>query len=234
MSNEMRVAEAKQIQHVAERKRTPARTGLRNRSVLSDPVVTLSMAAVLSVLKRNANAHYPMPNNPRLGEQTSSGHGRSTVLRALRRLSDAGFIRVEHRWKQRRVVILINGRTTDWGEARPGHSPQVHRRPGEPSPAIKPPKAHAPSSRPLASHFMPILSLLTPEAARCTQVPLKVIAIRTCQYPMWRDGERPRRSPLFCNKPTVGRASLCCEHTEQCNKSKPNRHGTAEQRSASS
>lgn len=144
MSSLMPVAEAKQTQRVAEGKRTPAGMGLRNHSVLSDPVVTPSMAAVLKVLMRHANAHYPMPNNPKLGEQ-AGGHGRSTVLRALRRLSEAGFIRVEHRWKQRRVIMLINGRTTDWGEARPGHSPHIHRRPGEPPPAIKPAKARAPS-----------------------------------------------------------------------------------------
>ena len=85
------------------------------------PIITPLMQRVERTLARHASAYSPMPNNPILGE-LAGGHGRSSAYRALRRLEKLGRIRVERKHGSRRVTVVATGQTTDWGNARKGHS----------------------------------------------------------------------------------------------------------------
>jgi len=224
----MPAAQADQARHMARKKRTLTRTSLCDRLLVNGHVITPSMRDVLEVVESLVRTGSPMLNNPLLGERAGErGRGRPTVLRALRRLSEADIISIEHRERQRRVTMLATGRSTDWGEARPGHSPFSRCRPGEPPPAVQPMKARRPSSTPSISHLTPDLEPPAPEAARRPQLLPESIVAPLCQYPKWRDGERPGKSPIYCNEPALGAASFCREHAELCTWPKTNHRSLA-------
>lgn len=186
-----------------------------------DPVITATMAEVERIVTRLANACGEMPNNPILGE-LAGGRGRSSVLRALRRLEIAGIIRVEHNGNRRRVVVHALAKATAWGEARPGHSPYMHRAHGDTGPSRRPAKVRAPESRPLPAQ------LPEPEVLKS----LRVLAVvpdvmtrdiicepETCGFPLWGDGERPSRTiraGMYCTAPVGPFGGLCAEHAALC------------------
>ena len=222
MSSQMLVIQAEQARHVACRRHASTRRSLCARITLHGHVITPSMQRVFDVVNRKASFSHPMPNNPILGE-LAGGHGRSTVLRALNRLSKAGIIKIERRERRRRVVIIATGQSTDWGEARLGHSPHIHRHLGEPLRAVRTARARAPSSRALKAQFTPIPEPSMPEGAQFPQLWLEIAALPSCQFPEWRDGERPGKSPLFCNKSRSRTASYCLDHLGLCNRFSPER-----------
>ena len=160
------------------------------------------MQNVLRVVTRAANLGGAMPNNPLLGHM-AGGHGRSSALRALRRLAVACIVHIEVQGSYRRVLIVQTNRWTDWGDAPP------RTRPLPPPPPRRSrtgdlPETRAPESRPL------------PAARDSTRTAVGPIApATTCQYPLWADGERPGESPLFCGDPSTYR-SLCGTHAELC------------------
>ncbi len=206
------------------RHRTP------NAATLPSPVITASMREVERIVTRLAHAHDTMPNNPILGELTG-GRGRSAVLRALRRLETAQLILVERLGNRRRVHVIATGRVTDWGEARPGHSPYIHRPPGDTSPKVRVRKPRRPESRPMAAALPPkpilhalTLSLVSEEPRRRHREP------EPCNFPLWGDGERPgrvTRPGMYCPVLTDGTGSLCAEHAALCFVPRKNRAGAA-------
>ena len=214
--------------------------------------MTAAMRRVLDTVARLARTGSPMLNNPQLGEGVG-GISRSSALRALGKLSAAGLIEIELRIdcgkRVRRVRIVATNLCTGWGEARLGHSPYIHRRRGEPPPAARPAKVRTPLSRPLKPHaaasptlFASVADLqphsVLPAMARKPpgrtvktrltpvhqlQLPFEPVTTAVCRYPKWRDGERPGRSPRYCDKPTSGAASFCREHVGLCLQTKPSR-----------
>ncbi|MGI4792676.1 MAG: GcrA family cell cycle regulator [Janthinobacterium lividum] len=164
-------------------------------------VITPSMQEVLRFVTRLANMSAEMPNNPELGKLIG-GRGRSCVLRALRRLEVAAVLVVEHKGSRRRVTIMGTARSTAWGEARPGHSPYLHRRRGEPAIARQKAPRRA-NTRPLAPQLPPGVHY---------HPPLVHAAAATCQWPMWGDDERPGRVPLFCGNVCAEDLSFCAAH----------------------
>ncbi len=159
------------------------------------------MQEVLRLVTRLAGMSAEMPNNPSLGKLVG-GRGRSCVLRALRRLEIACLVVVEHKGSRRRVIIMGTGKSTAWGEARPGHSPYLHRKRGEPAVAAEKAPRRA-NTRPLAPQL--------PAGVRYAP-PIVHSAADVCQWPMWKDGERPGAEPLFCGDACTGGTSFCVGH----------------------
>lgn len=176
-------------------------------------VVTPSMQEVLRIVTRIAVAGEPMPNNPTLGE-ICGGRGRSSALRALRRLQFCGYLSIERRDSKRRVVIVSTSQATGWGDARPGHSPYLHRRPGEPW-APRPRAARRPESRPLR----PQVSAPPPPSPRALAA--AHAPANSCQMPTWADGQRPGAAQAFCGEPSIEHSSFCRSHHELCFISSP-------------
>lgn len=180
-----------------------------NAATLVDPVITRCMSDVARVVTRIANAADSMPNNPILGE-LAGGRGRSSVLRALRRLHKACVIRLETSGSRRRVHILATGAVTAWGEARPGHSPYARRPYGTPAAETRPRRARTETSRPLPPQLPPIsgVAVVLVIVDELADLP-KVKELQTCQFPKWEDAERPRGKALFCGAPAMNRSDFC-------------------------
>lgn len=179
---------------------TPAQVeALAGGYALEDKVITASMDDIRRVIVRVANTGEAMPNNPLLAELAGRG-GRSSALRALRRLVRVKALKIETRGSYRRVQIVATGRWTGWGEARPGHAPYLHRERGAqmPGDSVKP---RHPESRPLPPAVR--------NAIRYIDItPIDVSHADTCQ---WTEGDR--RAPLFCGVPCSRNSSYCTEHT---------------------
>lgn len=212
-----------------------------NAATVVDPVITPSMREVERIVTRLANAHDELPNNPVLGEL--AGRRRNTILRALRRLESAGLLLVEKDGNRRRCTIVASGRSTGWGEARPGHSPYMHYRPGDPARKPAPGRPRQPASRPLPAQLAPganravgfdnfILMSATGtihNALDVRHIPSASdrdanagLDAPSCQFPMWADGERPGVNPRFCCGPVLHRTHFCAEHASACLR-RPNR-----------
>lgn len=174
--------------------------------------LTTSMRDVLRVVTRLAGTGAAMPNNPILGD-LAAGRGRSSVLRALRRLVRAKVITIERRGSKRRITIIETGKQTGWGDARPGHSPYIHRRPGEA--AVKLVPVRGPASRPLPVQ----VAYQPPPAVDPAAAQVRILAAdfaASCQMPLWADGVSPGSSPRFCGLPSDGKHSFCIEHVALC------------------
>ncbi len=180
-------------------------------------VITRTMEEVARIVNRLANARGEMPTNPILGD-LAGNRGRSSVFRALRRLAHANIITIERKGDRRRCTVVETGRSTDWGEARPGHSPYIHRRPGDATPCKPLRKVRAPQSRPMPSEL--------PAPAVFDPGPLVITRAATCQYPLWADGERTfygvRR---FCDDASTPGRSYCAFHVILCYREHPARPG---------
>lgn len=181
-------------------------------------VVTSSMHQVSKIVARLASAKHPMPNNPILGN-LAGGKSRSSALRALRRLVAANIITIERQGSHRRCTFIATGHVTDWGEARPGHAPYLHRRPGEPKLFFA--KVRRPSSRSLPTALPG--SGAPPAVTAADRCGVVLGPARTCQYPLWADGQRVRLScePAVCAKPSRSASSYCDFHHIFCYRNAP-------------
>lgn len=185
-------------------------------------IVTASMREVARIVTRLASSKQPMPNNPILGD-LADGRGRSSVLRALRRLVVANIITIERQGSERRCTVVASGHTTDWGEARPGHSPYLHRRPGDPAPEKPARRERRPQSRPLLQTLPGVGAPLPVSAADRASVAIARACL--CQFPLWDDGARVGFyvAPRFCSEPvsTVQGRSYCDFHDLVCYRARP-------------
>lgn len=146
------------------------------------------------VVARLARARLAMPNNPTLGEMV--GTCRQSAAKALIRLVRSGKILVERRGNERRACV---GQTcTGWGEALPGHAPYCTTPKGLPRP---PRNVRADPLPPGTEQWTP------PTITERHIVP--TAASKTCEWPMWADGERPNGK--HCGAPATKR-SYCADH----------------------
>ena len=146
------------------------------------------------VVARLARARLAMPNNPTLGEMV--GTCRQSAAKALVRLVRSGKILMERRGNERRACV---GQVcTGWGEALPGHAPYCTTAKGLPRPHRK---VRADPLPPAADQWVP------PEITERHVV--STLASKTCEWPMWADGERPNGK--YCGAPATKR-SYCTHH----------------------
>ena len=197
--------------------------GPRIRMVPASPdqgSITAKAERVLDAVLSLARTGSLMLNNPQLDERVGGG-GRSSASRALKKLQAAGWILVEMGDRRRRVHIVGTNLCTGWGEARLGHAPFSKERRGEPASASQSTQSFEPSSQRSELQAEPGQVKPHLQYVRALIVSLEAMPDLGCQYPGWPDDERPRERSLFCNRPTLGRSSYCCDHVTLCAPARP-------------